>query len=77
MKQIVLEAARKWKIDKPYHGREIMTQVVESLSIENTEEQNKQLNRINAELKAKCEERSLNDGHTERQGKQTQITYNH
>ena len=70
MKQIILEAARKWRTDKPYQGIEIMTQVIDSLEIANIEEQNEKLKSINVELKAKCEELSLVDGHKEVHGKQ-------
>ena len=77
MKQIILEAAKKWRIDKPYQVKEIMTQVIETLAIENIEEQNKILRSINAELKAKSEELSLVDEHTYCAGKQIQANYNH
>ena len=71
MKQIILEAARKWRVDKPHHGKEIMTQVIETLSIENMEEQNKKLKNINADLKAKCEELTQGTVHNEWPRRQT------
>ena len=71
MKQIILEAARKWRMDKPHHGKEIMTQVIETLSIENMEEQNKKLKNINADLKAKCEELTQGTVHNEWPRRQT------
>ena len=47
-----------------------MAQVIDSLEIANIVEQNEKLKNINVELKAKCEELSLVDGHTEEHGKQ-------
>ena len=55
MKQTILEVARKWRIDKPHEGKEIITQAIESVNIENMEEQNKKLRQNNEELTKRCE----------------------
>ena len=55
MKQIILEVARKWKVDKPHQGKEIITQVIETVSVENMEEQNKKLIQTNEDLTKRWE----------------------
>ena len=51
MKQIILEAAKQWRHDKPYIGREIMTQIIETITFDNMEEENKKLKQMNMVLK--------------------------
>ena len=43
MKQIILGAAKQWMMDKPYQGKEIMTQIIETIGMDNMKEQNWEL----------------------------------
>ena len=40
MKQIILEAAKQWLKDKPFQGKKIMTQAIETITMDNMKEQN-------------------------------------
>ena len=40
MKQTILEVARKWMSDKPHEGKEIISQIIETVTIGIMEEQN-------------------------------------
>ena len=35
MKQIILETAQEWIQNRPYEGREIMAQIIETITVDN------------------------------------------
>ena len=50
MKQTILEVARRWRLDKPLEGKEIISQIIETVTIGYMEEQNALLLSKNEEL---------------------------